>query len=94
VTKHILVVDDDVAFAEAVGRVLRNAGYEVTIAGHFNDALKRLEGGDPIDLLLTDLVMPNGVNGVALARMARMRQPALAVVYTQLTREPENLRDR
>ena len=79
-TKHILIVDDDAVFAEAIGSILRQAGYQVDIAGHFDAALKRLEGGR-IDVLLTDIVMPSGVNGVALARMARLRQPALAVVY-------------
>jgi CheY-like chemotaxis protein len=37
-------------------------------------ALQILEGENPIDLLITDIVMPDGVNGMALSRMARLRR--------------------
>jgi len=40
-----------------------------------------LESPRSIDLLLTDLVMPERVNGVALSRMAQMRRPQIKVIY-------------
>ena len=44
-------------------------------------ALEVLEAERPIDLLITDIVMPGSVNGIALSRMARLRRRDLKVVY-------------
>ena len=78
---RILVVDDDPAFGDATARVLRAAGFEVFLAPDHRLALQDLESTQPIDLLITDIVMPDRVNGVALSRMARMRRPELKVTY-------------
>jgi CheY-like chemotaxis protein len=78
---HILVVDDDEAFREATTSILRSAGYEVWVAPDHRLALEILEGDNPIDLLLVDIVMPDRVNGLALARMARLRRPNVSVIY-------------
>jgi CheY-like chemotaxis protein len=78
---RILLVDDEDAFRYAVSETLKNAGHAVIVAEDYREALRRLEGDDRIDLLITDVVMPNRVNGFALARMARMRRPDLKVIY-------------
>ena len=78
---RILLVDDDAAFAAAATRVLRTAGLEVCPAPDYRLALEELESTRRIDLLVTDIVMPERVNGVALSRMARMRRPDLKVIY-------------
>jgi CheY-like chemotaxis protein len=78
---RILVVDDDPAFGDATARVLRAAGFEVFLAPDYRLALEDLESTRPVDLLITDIVMPERVNGIALSRMARMRRPGLKVVY-------------
>jgi CheY-like chemotaxis protein len=78
---RILVVDDDPAFGEATARMLRAAGFEVFLAPDYRLALEDLESTRPIDLLITDIVMPDRVNGIALSRMARMRRPELKVIY-------------
>jgi CheY-like chemotaxis protein len=75
------VVDDDPAFGDATARVLRAAGFEVYLAPDHRLALEHLESTRPIDLLITDIVMPDRVNGVALSRMAQMRRPELKVIY-------------
>lgn len=81
VKAHILIVDDDAACAAAYSAVLRGAGYGVSVAPDFRLALEILESDQPLDLLLVDIVMPGGVNGIALSRMARMRRPHLSVLY-------------
>lgn len=78
---HILVVDDDEGYGHVMGQVLRNAGFGVQVMAHFQPALEALESDSPIDLLLTDIVMPSRVNGVALSRMARMRRRSIKVLY-------------
>src|ERR1700759_3767502 len=79
--RHILIVDDDLLFAEATKRVLASAGFRVSTATHFTEALRILESDDPPELLLTDIHMPSSINGIALSRMARMRHRDMCVVY-------------
>lgn len=77
---RILVVEDDDALSYSLTRILANEGFNVVGVQDYHDALRILEDGDPIDLLLTDLRLP-GVNGFALARMGRMRHYDLKVLY-------------
>ena len=81
INQRVLVVDDDAVFAEAIGSVLRQAGFKVDTATHFAPALKILEADDAIDLLITDLVMPSGIKSIALSRMASMRRPSPNYLY-------------
>jgi CheY-like chemotaxis protein len=77
---RILVVEDDEAMSYALARILAAEGYNVVRAHDYREALRILEDGDPVDLLLADLRLP-GVNGFALARMGRMRHHDLKVIY-------------
>ena len=78
---HILVVEDDRTFGETLCQVLNRQGYDATLATGFQTALEILEAEHPVDLMLVDIVMPDGVNGIALSRMARLRRRDLKVVY-------------
>jgi CheY-like chemotaxis protein len=78
---HILVVDDDEVFCYAAARALCDGKFDVALASDHRLALEILEGPQPLDLLITDVVMPEGINGFALARMARMRRLDLRVLY-------------
>jgi CheY-like chemotaxis protein len=78
---RILVVEDDRTFGEALCQVLSRAGYATSLATDFQTALGILEAEQPLDLLLVDIVMPDGINGIALSRMARMRRRDLKVIY-------------
>ena len=75
------MVDDDQATCAALSQILRKAGFDVTSAIGFQTALEVLETERPLDLLVTDIVMPDGINGIALSRMARLRRRNLKVVY-------------
>jgi len=79
---RILLVDDEDSFLYATQKALRSAGFQVIAAPTSFEALEALERAEePVDLLVTDLVMPNGVNGFALARMARLRRQNIKVMY-------------
>lgn len=80
-TGRILVVDDEDDFLYAAEETLRHAGFQVKTAANYQKALDILGGSDDLDLLLTDIVMPNGINGFALGRMARMRRLNLKLLY-------------
>ena len=77
----ILLVEDDEAGRISLAGVLRRAGYTVHVAPDYRLALSLLESEQPIDLLVTDIVMPDRVNGLALARMARLRRPIIKLLY-------------
>lgn len=79
--KRILLVDDDEPFRYATKATLAAAGFRVVAVPDFRQALEVITDHEPLDLLLTDVVMPNRVNGFALARMASMRRRGLPVLY-------------
>jgi PAS domain S-box-containing protein len=80
-TETVLVVDDEPSVLEAVGRTLRNAGYEVLMATEGNQALDlKAEDIRRLHLLVTDLVMP-GLSGGEVAMGLRHRHPNLPVLF-------------
>src|SRR5258708_33407827 len=76
----VLLVDDDPLVLATIGAILKWAGHIVTAAPSGLEALDVLDGDQPIDLMLTDVVMP-GLHGFNLARMARIRLPTLKILY-------------
>jgi CheY-like chemotaxis protein len=78
---NVLLVEDDAFFRESSAKGLRQAGYTVHIAADHRGALDILDDERPIDVMCTDVVMPDGLGGVALARLARMRRPNLKIIY-------------
>jgi two-component system cell cycle sensor histidine kinase/response regulator CckA len=77
---RILVVDDEEAVRKFVERVLIDAGHEVATAADGPDAIVAAQSLQPLDLLLTDLMMPE-MNGDELARRLRREEPELKVLY-------------
>ena len=76
-----IVVEDDAAVRDLAVRVLESHGYHVLQAGCGPDALLISERYDgPIDLLLTDVVMPH-MNGRKLAEKLRSQRPKIPVLY-------------
>jgi DNA-binding response OmpR family regulator len=76
----VLVVDDDDFVREITADVLIGLGYEVLQAANGDAAVKELNNGGIIDVLLTDLVM-NGMNGRELAHRARALHPTIPIVF-------------
>jgi CheY-like chemotaxis protein len=86
---RILLVDDEEEVRKALAEMLTTHGHTVLPAGGGPDALRQLEGGAAIDLVVTDLVMP-AMTGWELAAEVKGRRPGLAVgVVTGLGDLPE-----
>ncbi len=78
----VLIVEDEEPVRALARRVLEGCGYRVGEAGHGAEAMAMLEAeGASWDLLLTDLIMPGGMNGRELAERACGRAPGLKVIY-------------
>ena len=77
----VLVVEDELSIRMVIADVLSDLGYTVLEAGDGGSALKILEAGTLIDLLITDVGLPGGTNGRQLADTARQRRPDLKVLF-------------
>ncbi len=78
----ILLVEDDAGVRDLVGRLLCAWGHQVLVATNAQDALLVAAMAPmPIDLLLTDVIMPGGMNGAQLAAQLRATYPTLRVLY-------------
>jgi CheY-like chemotaxis protein len=79
----ILLVEDEPTLRELVQTILRSYQYNVLSAANGVDALELWDKNrGRIDLLLTDLLMPAGMNGHELAAKLRQYEPRLKVIYT------------
>jgi len=80
-SESILLVEDEDAVRSVAARVLLNQGYTVIQARNGLEALTLLEElGETVDLVLTDVVMPD-MGGLALAEQLRARRPELKLIY-------------
>ena len=79
----ILLAEDEPALRRLAARVLRGLGYEVLEAGSGVEAIQVWEQhGKKVDLLLTDLVMPDGMTGRELAKQMQTQESRLKVIYS------------
>lgn len=80
-TKTILVCEDESGVRKFVAFVLNAEGYRVLEAANGDDALRALVNfSDPVDLLLTDIVMPK-LEGRELAKRVRAIQPMAKLLF-------------
>ncbi|MGB3615849.1 MAG: response regulator [Elainellaceae cyanobacterium] len=77
--ERILVVDDQKNIRFTVAQALDPLGYDVRAAVNGDDALRQLEGGDTVDLLLLDLKMP-GMNGLEVLKKAIAQFPHVKAI--------------
>jgi DNA-binding response OmpR family regulator len=77
---RVLVVEDKFLIGEWVAQALAEQGFAVQAVSNAADAVGCL-AAEAVDILFTDINLPGGMDGTALARRARELRPNLAVVY-------------
>ena len=78
--ERVLIVDDRPEIAEMAATILSLSGYACEQRFNAADALDELDRHPGYQLMLTDVIMPGGMNGALLAREARLRHPELRVL--------------
>jgi nitrogen-specific signal transduction histidine kinase len=79
---RVLYVDDEMALAAAVSRMVESLGYRVTVCHSGDEAIARVrENPQAFDVVLTDLSMP-GLSGIDVARELMRLRPGLPVILT------------
>lgn len=76
----VLLVDDDERVLEATHALLEGLGYSVIPTRSAGEAIGVLRRGENVDAVLSDVVMPGGMSGHDLARIAKRDWPALPVI--------------
>lgn len=78
---EVLLVEDEAPVRALIAEVLGEAGCRVTAVADGHAALEYLRGAAPIDLLLTDVGLPGGLNGRQVADAGRQLRPGLRVLF-------------
>ena len=78
----VLVVEDNAEVAAVTASLVEQLGYQTLRAENAADALNRLQRGDKIDLVFSDVVMPGSMNGMALAQAISNSYPQIPVLLT------------
>lgn len=78
---RILLVDDEPLIRMVAAEQLEELGYEVTEAGDASEAIKIMQRDPSFSLLVTDVGLPNGMNGRQLAEAAREHSAELPVLF-------------
>ncbi|RZJ45874.1 MAG: response regulator [Brevundimonas sp.] len=78
----VLMVEDNAEVLMFGATVLEEGGYAVITATSADEALRRIHAGERIDLLFTDVVMPGGLDGAALAVAVGELRPGTPVLLT------------
>jgi two-component system cell cycle sensor histidine kinase/response regulator CckA len=97
VPRTILVVEDEGDVRTVVRRQLESMGHKVLVAEGATEALLLVQGPGAPDVLLTDVVLGSGMNGIDLAAEARASRPNLAVIfmsgYTAVAEAQQRIRE-
>ena len=79
-TGTVLLVEDEPTVRSVAERALTRHGYKVLTADNGEEALEFINSGEPIDLLISDVVMP-GMDGPTVVREARKSRPELKILF-------------
>lgn len=75
-----MLVEDDLDVASVTASMLQELGYKVVRAANAADALEHLRAGVRVDFILSDIVMPGGLNGVELEDVVRRNYSLVPVL--------------
>jgi two-component system, NtrC family, sensor kinase len=78
----VLLVEDNDEVRMVTTSMLQDLGYTPVVARSGIEALAMLRAGEPIDLVLSDIVMPRGISGVDLAKQVVTSSPQIKVLLT------------
>ena len=79
--EKVLIVEDDDELRAPVVTLLEKLGYEPYSAEDAHAGMRHLESDAEVDLLLSDIVLPGGMDGIELGRKARSIRPAIRVLH-------------
>lgn len=88
----VLIVEDEPIVRMYEAEVAEGAGFVTLQASNAEDALEKIGGPEAIQILLTDVNMPGGIDGLTLVSIVRERWPQIKVVVVSAyvdSREPE-----
>jgi len=96
-SRKMLFIEDEAALRELVAEAIADMGYDVTAIDNGVRGLAALETGTRYDLIVSDVMMPGGISGIALAERAAIAQPQARILLVsglskgQLPRLPEGV---
>lgn len=79
--ERVLLVEDEPDLLEILVEQLQNLDYQVLAASDATSAMAIVQNNDQIELLLTDVILPGGMNGEAIAQALKQQIPGLKVLY-------------
>ena len=86
----ILLVEDEAAVRDTTKKVLDRLGYRVLVAEDGPAALVILSSAERVDLLLSDIILPGGVNGIDIFNRSQELRPSLkCLLMTGYTSPPD-----
>jgi CheY-like chemotaxis protein len=85
----ILLVEDEFLIRLTLAEALTDEGFQVLESGTGAEAVATLRSHPDVALILTDIQLPGGVNGLELVRSARALRPSLLVIY--MTGRPDTI---
>lgn len=81
----VLIAEDDAILRFTLAMELRQSGYRVREAANAAEAETILDTGAAVDLIVTDIEMPGGRDGLSLAKSIRARKPQIGVIVVSGT---------
>jgi CheY-like chemotaxis protein len=79
---NILLTEDDPSVGGIVEVMLADLGHRVVRAANADEAMRILQSNTPLDVLVSDVVMPGDMNGVALAKRAEQLRPGIRILLS------------